>query len=57
MSKNFALALGKTDVSNGLMSTLLYRPLADTLTFGLYSRIAGSSESASPLGNMATMPQ
>jgi len=33
------------EVSSGLKSQLVYRPLANTLTFGLYSYLTGSTSS------------
>jgi hypothetical protein len=35
-------------VNSGLKSNLFYRPLADTLTFGLYSYLTGSEAPSSP---------
>lgn len=52
MNKNFGKAMNKKDVNNEMKSLLFYRPLADTLTLGLYSWIAGYSGS---YNNEATM--
>lgn len=45
MGKGLNSVLDRDEVSQGLKSTLLYRPLADTLTFGLYSYFSNDSPS------------
>jgi len=42
MAKNIQIVLNQEEVNSGLKSQLVYRPLADTLTFGLYSYISSS---------------
>lgn len=46
IAANCYKVLDRPEVSNGLKSILLYKPLADTLTFGLYSYIAGEASHA-----------
>ena len=45
MGKGLYCVLDREEVSQGLKSTLFYRPLADTLTFGLYSYFSNDSPS------------
>ena len=41
LSSGVLATVSKPEVSSGIKSQLLYRPLANTLTFGLYSFITG----------------
>jgi len=45
MGKGLYCVLDRDEVNKGLKSALFYRPLADTLTFGLYSYFSNDSPS------------
>lgn len=56
LSRAVLSGLSNPNVSGGIKSTLLYRPLADTLTLGLYSYIAGGSAVADIVDTVALSP-
>ena len=42
MGTNLCKVMDIPEINSGIKSHLVYRPLADTLTFGLYSYLTGS---------------
>lgn len=47
MGTNLYKVIDIPEVNSGIKSHLVYRPLADTLTFGLYSYLTGSDAAQS----------
>lgn len=55
MGTNLYKVMDIPEVNSGIKSHLVYRPLADTLTFGLYSYLTGSDAAQSSSSSTATV--